>query len=188
MMKLESIWRADVQQRIFRQLLEAFSRPGAVCDLSTPANTASARRAALACLMDSETSLADPHGLVFDRDWPLLQAARTSVEEAPYVVADGRRTPSFVPALGSLESPEFGATLLLEIDSVGEGAMALKLTGPGVDGERELRLSGLHVEWLSRRSDWNRAFPLGVDILLADATNVAALPRTTRVTLCAEDS
>lgn len=183
MMKLESIWRADVQQRIFRELLEAFARPGAVRDLATPANTNSARRAALASLMDGETSLADPHELVGDRDWLLLQAERRSVEEARYIVADGRRAPNFAPALGRLESPEFGATLLIEIESVGEGGTALKLTGPGVDGERELRLAGLDVEWLSRRADWNKAFPLGVDIVLADATKVAALPRTTRATL-----
>jgi alpha-D-ribose 1-methylphosphonate 5-triphosphate synthase subunit PhnH len=183
-MKLDSIWRADLQQRIFRELLEAFSRPGAARDLTDAVNAGSALRAALACLMDAETSLSDPHALIEDRDWPLLQAEKRLAGEARYIVADGRRPPDFLPALGSLEDPEFGATIFLDIDSIGEGAMILQLEGPGVSGARELKLSGLHTEWIARRLEWNSAFPLGVDIVLGDARRVTALPRTTRATLC----
>lgn len=179
-MKTERIWQADVQQRVFRELAEAFSRPGEVRDLTRWLAGGPAQRAVLATLMDGETTLADPHGRIPAADWPLLQARRDTMESARHVVADGRRAPDFQPALGTLESPESGATLLIEVAAVGSGPLALELAGPGIAGRRELRLDGLHPDWLLRRADWTAGFPLGVDLLLADATRIVALPRTTR--------
>lgn len=181
-MKTEHIWQADGQQRVFRELVEAFSRPGDVRDLTPWLDGATAQRAVLATLMDGETTLADPHARIAAADWPLLQARRDTTETARYVVADGRRAPDFQPALGTLESPESGATLLIEVEAVGSGPLALELAGPGIDGRRELRLDGLHPDWLLRRADWSAGFPLGIDMLLTDATRIVALPRTTRVT------
>lgn len=181
MLKTESLWRADVQQRVFRELLEAFARPGGVRDLADLTQGADAARGVLATLMDGETTLADPHGLIDARDWPLLQAQRAAPEEARHVVVDGRRAPDFQPALGTLESPEFGATILIEIDRLGQGETALELTGPGSAGQRQLRLAGLHPDWLARRAEWVGCFPLGVDLLLADTQRIVALPRTTRI-------
>ena len=178
----ERVWQADTQQRVFRELVEAFSRPGRVRDLADGLAGTAAQRAVLATLMDGETTLADPHARLGAADWPLLQARRAPTETARYVVADGSRAPDFQPAPGTLESPESGATLLIEVAAVGSGPLALELAGPGIDGRCELRLDGLHPDWLRRRADWVAGFPLGVDILLADATRIVALPRTTRAT------
>lgn len=182
-MQIESIWQADVQQHLFRELAEAFSRPGEVRNLTNWINGATAQRAVLITLMDGETTLADPHGQIAASDWPLLQARRGVPETARYVAANGRRAPDFQPALGSLESPEFGATLLIEVATVGSGPLSLELAGPGISGRCELRLEGLHPDWLERRADWIAGFPLGVDILLSDAIRIVALPRTTRVAI-----
>lgn len=180
-MKTDRIWQAGVQQCIFRELVEAFSRPGDIRDLSDCVDGSSAQRTVLATLMDGEITLADPHGQIAEADWPLLQVKHGTTEIARYVVAKGHRSPDFQPTLGSLESPEFGATLLIEVDSVGQGTLSLELAGPGVDGRRTLRLAGLHPEWLTRRADWTGGFPLGVDLLLSDATHIVALPRTTHI-------
>ena len=185
-MKLDCIWQADIQQRVFRQMVEAFSRPGDIRDLSACVEGTSAQRAVLAALMDGEMTLADPQGQIAPADWPLLQATPGVAESARYIVADGRRAPDFQPMLGSLESPEFGATVLVEIDRVGEGALSLELSGPGIDGRRALRLAGLHPGWLARRADWVGGFPLGIDLLLSDATHLVALPRTTRIRISGE--
>ncbi|PKO84662.1 MAG: phosphonate C-P lyase system protein PhnH [Betaproteobacteria bacterium HGW-Betaproteobacteria-11] len=180
-MKVERIWQADVQQRVFRELLEAFSRPGDMRDLSTWVDGTTAQRAVLATLMDGEMTLADPHGRIMDTDWPLLQAKPGASEHARYVAVDGHRAPDFQPELGSLESPEFGATLLIGVNSLGDGELSLELVGPGIDGQRNIRLAGLHPDWLTRRADWVGSFPLGVDLLLSDAHRIVALPRTTRI-------
>lgn len=180
-MKTESIWQADVQQRVFRELVEAFSRPGDIRDLAACVDGISAQRAVLAALMDRETTLADPHGQIADADWSLLQATLGTTENARYIAVDGRRAPDFQPPLGSLESPEFGATMLIEVDRLDHGELLLELAGPGVDGHRALCLTGLHPDWLVRRADWVGGFPLGVDLLLYDAHRIVALPRTTRI-------
>lgn len=185
-MKVERIWQAALQQRVFRELVEAFSRPGDIRDLGACVDGAAAQRAVLATLMDGEMTLADPHGQIAAADWPLLQATPEVAESARYVAADGRRAPDFQPMLGSLESPEFGATVLVEIDRVGEGALSLELSGPGVDGRRTLCLAGLHPDWLARRADWVDGFPLGIDLLLSDARRLVALPRTTRIRISGE--
>lgn len=181
MMKTERIWQADMQQRVFRELLEAFSRPGDIRDLSPLVDGAIAQRAVLATLMDGEMTLADPHGQIIDTDWPLLQATPDTSESARHVAVDGRRAPDFQPTLGSLESPECGATVLIEIEHLGDGDLSLELAGPGISGRRALYLTGLHPDWLTRRADWVSGFPLGVDLLLSDAQRIVALPRTTRI-------
>lgn len=180
-MNADTLWRADVQQRIFRELVEAFSRPGEVRDLTRWIDGASALRAVLATLMDGEVTLADPHRLIAAPDWPLLQVRPSAPEAARYVAADGRRAPDFHPALGSLESPEFGATVLIAVARLGEGSLIMNLEGPGVNGRRELRVEGLRADWLLRRADWVSDFPLGVDLLVCDAERIVALPRTTRI-------
>jgi alpha-D-ribose 1-methylphosphonate 5-triphosphate synthase subunit PhnH len=180
-MQAESIWRASVQQRIFRELVQSFSRPGEVRDLSRHTDASSALRAVLATLMDGETTLADPHRQLAAGDWPLLQARHGPADHARYVLADGRRAPDFSPGLGTLQSPELGATLLIEVEAVGQGSLCVELAGPGIDGTRELRVSGLHPDWLEYRRGWNAAFPLGVDLLLMDRARLVALPRTTMV-------
>lgn len=180
-MKTDSIWLAHVQQRVFRELVEAFSRPGDIREIGACVEGAVAQRAVLATLMDGEMTLADPHGQIAPADWPLLQAKPGASENARYVAADGSRAPDFEPALGSLESPEFGATLLIEVGNLGQGETSLELAGPGIEGKRKLRLAGLHPDWLTRRAEWVDGFPLGVDLLLSDARRIVALPRTTRI-------
>lgn len=179
-MNIEPIWQADIQLRVFREVTEAFSRPGNIRDLTQYVGTCDARRAVLATLMDGETTLADVHDQVAASDWPLLQCRRAAPESARYVAADGRLPPNLQPSLGSLESPEFGATLLIEVESIGSGPLGLSLAGPGIVGRTPLHVAGLHAEWLRQRAEWNTGFPLGVDMLLADRTRIVALPRTTQ--------
>ncbi|MDR2216471.1 MAG: phosphonate C-P lyase system protein PhnH [Nevskiaceae bacterium] len=181
LMKIETIWQPETQQRVFRELVEAFSHPGDVRDLEPHVAESNAQRAVLAALMDGEVTLADPHQRISEQDWPLLQARREISEKASYVAASGSQPPDFQPALGSLESPESGAAILLEVEVIGQGQLCLQLSGPGVDGERALHLSGLHEDWLERRAEWVESFPLGVDLLLSDARRIVALPRTTRI-------
>lgn len=183
MMTSESLWTGGVQQAIFRELLEAFSRPGGVRDLSEWLAGTTAQRAVLATLMDGECTLADPHAIIAAEDWSLLQAHRATPETARFVTVDGKNGPNFQPAIGSLESPEFGATLLIKVDNIGAGVQSVTLSGPGIDGLHPLCLDGLHTDWLEHRANWNSSFPLGVDMLLFDARHIVALPRTTHVAI-----
>lgn len=181
MLEVAAIWTADAQQQNYRALLDAMSRPGQVKPIFWQGQDGNTTIAVLATLLDGEVSLADPRGLLRDADWPLLQAVSAAPEEADYIVCPGNQAPDFDPKLGTLASPEHSATLILQVDSLSEGELRLRMTGPGVDGCLTARFSGLHREWLSRREDWVCAFPLGVDFLLVDHGGVLALPRTTCV-------
>jgi alpha-D-ribose 1-methylphosphonate 5-triphosphate synthase subunit PhnH len=172
------VWQPALQQRVFRRLLDCFACPGRI------ASSGDSDRAALvtllATLLDGETSLADPHRLIATADWPKLQARRDSAESAAFVVADGTRAPDFSPQLGTLESPERGATVVLTVTALGEG-QPLRLSGAGIDGYSELAVSGWHPDWIDARADWVAAFPLGVDVILCNGARFAALPRTTHI-------
>lgn len=67
-MNVERIWQADVQQRVFRELVEALSRPGDIREIGDCINGVDAQRAVLATLMDGEMTLADPHGQIEPAD------------------------------------------------------------------------------------------------------------------------
>lgn len=176
---LEPVWTPALQQTIFRRLMDAFAYPGRIQAL--PGERADEMLlGVLATLVDGSVTLADPHGLLPAADWSRLEARRAAPEQARFVLVRGDSAPAFTPALGSLESPETGATLLLRVAALGEG-LPLCIGGPGVDGERLLRVGGLDPAWLERRESWNNGFPMGVDLLLLGPTRTAALPRSSRV-------
>ncbi len=172
------VWQPALQQRVFRRLLDCFAYPGRIASSGDSGHAALIT--VLATLLDSETSLADPHQRIARPDWPKLQARRASADSAAFVVADGTRAPDFCPQLGTLESPERGATVVLTVTALGEG-QPLRLSGAGIDAHSTLAVSGLHPGWIAARAGWVAAFPLGVDLILCDGARVAALPRTTRI-------
>lgn len=168
-----SVWSPAVQQAAFRALMQAFARPGDVRMLSHPALPLIP-----ATLLDSATSLADAQMMMEAMDRDRMEAVLTTPALAHFVLVSGATAPDFTPALGTLESPELGATLLIVVKNLRDG-QALTLSGPGISGSREIRLSGLSPAWLRAREDWNAAFPMGVDMLLMAECEVMALPRTT---------
>ncbi len=180
MIALDHPWTAEGQRRVFRSIFEAWSRPGTIVDLTASSGGARAYLVALAGLCDAATTLHDAGDLCTTGDRSRLGAQVAAVGAAAFVLADGRRPPGGItPAQGSLLAPEQGATLVLDCQAVGEGP-AVRLSGPGIDGETELRVLGLDPQWWPARAAWC-AFPLGVDLILCDAGRIACIPRTTTV-------
>ena len=171
------VWSAPRQQTVFRQLLSAFSFPGRIQTLTE----GDALTQTLATLVDRETTLADPQNLLNDLTRQRLQARMTGPERAQFIVATGSLPPIFEPSLGTLESPEQGATILLKVTALGKGA-CWQLTGPGIATTQALAIEGLNPAWLVGRQVWNEGFPLGVDLILMDENRIVALPRTTLAT------
>jgi alpha-D-ribose 1-methylphosphonate 5-triphosphate synthase subunit PhnH len=172
---LPVVWQAETQQRAFRQIMNAFARPGVIEVLEGEALLLT-----LATLLDGATTLADFDGLLSEHDLARLEVGAATAEQARFVLTNGKVAPAFAPALGTLESPDMGATIILKIQALGSGNR-LKLTGPGIDGACEVAVEGLHPAWLAAHQEWNSAFPLGVDMLLVAEHQVMALPRITRI-------
>jgi alpha-D-ribose 1-methylphosphonate 5-triphosphate synthase subunit PhnH len=180
-------WHPLMQQRIFRKIMTAFAYPGSVVSLVFETRDGQeAVGLVLAALLDGETTLADVQWLLSELNWERLEVKKTDPDQARFLLAKGSAAPAFTPSLGTLEEPEGGATIILNVDKLGEG-LELDLDGPGIEPPKTLLVKGLNSAWLQAREDWVSSFPLGVDILLVDGNSVAALPRTTHVTVAGGD-
>ncbi len=187
-MKPSEWWMPDGQQSAFRAVLDGFARPGTL--VPTQGHGADALLMLLSAVLDESVSLADPLQMLGADARRLLLAPCAPVDQARFVLLDGRRPPdaAWQPALGTLESPELGATLVLTVDALSDSAAApaesaveLSLQGPGIPGTRLVSVTGLDRRWLAQRAAWVGAFPLGVDVVLTAPHALVALPRTTRI-------
>lgn len=172
-------------QSCFRAVLEAMSRPGRVqrltMPLDAPAPLAPASAAVLLTLVDSEAPLwldagAEAEGWIrFHAGCALVPAG-----EAFFLLATG--TPPCLADLrqGSDESPQDGATLIIQVESLEDGA-GWQLTGPGIEKEHRLAVTGLPAGFVAERAKLARNYPRGVDVILCAGDRLAALPRTTRI-------
>jgi alpha-D-ribose 1-methylphosphonate 5-triphosphate synthase subunit PhnH len=185
MLTIDPVWSAEIQQAHFRLLLDAMARPGKCHRFKAVPRQGPSVLAVLASLLDAAVSLADAHAVLREQDWPMLQAGSACAEQADYVLCRGAQPPNVQPKLGTLSSPEQSATLILLVASLqqqpGPDDTHLRLSGPGIKQHQTLAINGLHPGWLSQRKDWTDAFPLGVDIILVDTQQLAAIPRTTHV-------
>lgn len=181
MLNLDSVWKPDSQQGYFRLILEAMSYPGKCLEVSVQPNDESMVMTVLATLLDNEVSLSDPHSLLQEREWSMLQVKKEFEEQADYILCKASESPNFEPKIGTLPCPEQSATIILVVDRLGEGEHKLKMSGPGIKDREYLSINGFNLDWLLNRDNWNRSFPLGVDYIFVDEHSIAALPRTTKV-------
>tara|TARA_R110000787_G_scaffold8607_39_gene29418 strand:+ start:5224 stop:5814 length:591 start_codon:yes stop_codon:yes gene_type:complete len=176
-------WLAQTQQRAFRKMLSAFSFPGQLVELGVPPEQA--LTLALATLIDGSVRLCDLQNLVSTDDRRRLACTMTTAETAQFVVADAGILTDMKPCLGTLESPEHGASILLRARE-GNEPTTLRLSGPGIKGERILAVAGVHPGWWSQRHHWNQAFPLGIDMIILTGSQLLAIPRTVQIRIVEE--
>lgn len=95
--------------------------------------------------------------------------------------ADSAALPDFAHFnLGSADYPDRSATIVMLVESLQSG-LPLILAGPGIRGRQMLRAAPLPHDIVERLADNRALFPRGVDLLLASADTVAALPRSVRL-------
>jgi alpha-D-ribose 1-methylphosphonate 5-triphosphate synthase subunit PhnH len=179
-------------QSTFRSVMEAMARPGSVQRTASVAGTP-------AGMMRGTAALALT---LFDHDTPIwLDPAMSATPEvsgwlkfhtsAP-VIADSSIAgfalvgdPQNLPALdrfafGSNEYPDRSTTLILQVESLTDGAV-IELQGTGIDVTAVLRAS-IQPRDLFERLTVNAAlFPRGIDAVLVHDDAIVALPRTTRL-------
>lgn len=200
-------------QSVFRRLLEAMSRPGRVIELDAgtldglrpPAahhgTMGRAMAALLLTLLDAETTLqlggalASPQSMAFCR----FHTGVTLVEQAADAAFSAWRDAEVPPAVwqrldsGSDESPQAGATLLIEVPLLRfdtpalaggpEHTACLHLRGPGIETMHRLTVCGLDRDFWLERIAMQPLFPRGIDLVLCCGEQVAAIPRSTTIEL-----
>jgi len=181
-------------QATFRGLLDAFSFPGKLVDLSEPASRLApllpttpapvSLCLAAATLIDNETTYwADDLEVArFLVEWSSTSPSETA--KSAFLVVSALRDDDLATALseapvGTLLDPHLGATVLIGVSNLDEGEPAT-LSGPGLERPLTCRLpAGDH--WLTVRNARVSEFPLGIDLAFFDHLGrVVALPRTTR--------
>lgn len=174
-------------QRTFRDVLEAMSRPGRRVTLTTlppaPEPFTPAMAAVALTLCDHDTPVwLDPvaderlrQHLRFHCGCPLA----ASPDQAAFAfVCD----PTAMPPLaafcqGEAEYPERSTTIVVAA-SLAPSSPGWNITGPGIEGQGEVRCGGLPGEFWNQWKENHAAYPLGVDVLFVDRDAVCGMPRT----------
>jgi alpha-D-ribose 1-methylphosphonate 5-triphosphate synthase subunit PhnH len=190
-------------QQAFRALLEATSRPGRIQALPDtvlagiePPGLPRGLTALLLTLLDAETSvwidpeLAGEHGLDYLRFHTGVRTLSDAGEAAFAVWPADRVGPAAWSVLdaGTDEAPQSGATLLIEVrslqsQSTSPAATLLQLRGPGIESEQTVAVGGLDAAFWQARAALECEYPRGIDLILCCGDALAAIPRTTRVTV-----
>ncbi|HEY8609788.1 MAG TPA: phosphonate C-P lyase system protein PhnH [Roseomonas sp.] len=173
-------------QSAFRAVLEAMSRPGRVIRLerppSPPAPLSPATGAILLTLVDAGTPLfldAGPDAA----EWARFHAGcpiAANPAEAAFVLASGVPPKFAALRAGTDEDPQASATLILQVESLEEGA-GWRLTGPGIEHVHHLSVGGAPPGFVAEWAANAARFPVGVDVILCAGEAVAALPRSVTI-------
>ncbi|MBC8167708.1 MAG: phosphonate C-P lyase system protein PhnH, partial [Bryobacteraceae bacterium] len=142
---------ASIRQQTFRRLLHAMSMPGEIQPITDRA-CLPVFLLVLDTLVDGSVTLSDVDNLIPPLALRALRAPLTTSEEARFVLADASRSvvDTFRVDRGTLISPERGATVVLNGDSISaneapdEDFLTVRLSGPGIAASRILALRGFH--------------------------------------------
>jgi len=168
----------------FRSSLEALARPGELQPV-TPL-FGSGLLAMASVLLYAEVSYFYQGTLDFELIQAICGARNTSQKKADYLFFDSPDHAHLVQVkTGTAESPEQGATLLFTYPDGSANSIRVKLSGPGIDGTKELDLP-LTISFIEQLREKNESFPMGIDIFLINKNNtLLGLPRTTRIEVVA---
>ncbi|WP_186396817.1 phosphonate C-P lyase system protein PhnH [Stappia sp. TSB10GB4] len=177
-------------QAVFRALMDATARPGTVHTLPTgvapPAPLGQGPGAVALALCDPDTPVwldrdIDSESvrawLSFQCGAPLAQGP----ERSAFAFVKGETMPDMADfASGTQEYPDRSTTLVVEVEAL-DGGAALRLEGPGIDGQRRIAPRGLPATFMTQRAANRALFPRGVDVVLVAGLCMMALPRSTVV-------
>lgn len=174
----------------FRAILAAMSRPGCVADLPVTVQAAGGLNPVSAMVA---LSLCDHETPVWlDPDFgPDAEAYVKFHCSSPLVAEPAKATFAFFAGcpepnqldglrIGTADYPDTSATAIIQVSALQQGTGAC-LAGPGIKEFAYLQVEGLSdAFWRWHRRN-HELFPLGVDVIFAAPSSLAALPRTTRV-------
>lgn len=174
-------------QRVFRCLLRATARPGDLVTL--PKTAVPPAETVLLTLLDHEVSFCAVGEGAPECERRLARetgARVSSAQEADFAFVLSGDHRGVLPLLGrgTLEEPASGATAIYAVRllSTAGGAFTVRVSGPGVPGERSLGVEGLANSQLGAMIETRSGYPLGVDVYLVDDWGVVAgLPRSARL-------
>jgi alpha-D-ribose 1-methylphosphonate 5-triphosphate synthase subunit PhnH len=178
-------------QATFRCLLEAIAHPGRIVPmpdrlLAPPAPLLAPAYAIALTLLDFETplwldpSLASP---------PVTDSLRlhcgcpiVAQEKARFALLTGPGAPLAAFDQGTPDYPDRSATLIWQVEDLATDG-GVRLAGPGIRTSARLQVDGLPADFWTLWGMSHSQFPLGVDVVFVTTDRIAALPRSTKVSV-----
>jgi alpha-D-ribose 1-methylphosphonate 5-triphosphate synthase subunit PhnH len=187
----DPIQSAHRNQRAFRSVMNALSRPGTFHGIDAWEAAPGLNHAAtgvILALCDYETpiwfapSFASRPELA---SWVAFQTDAPKAREAnlaAFAVLDLERDTLSLASFsqGRAEYPDRSTTIIALTPSL-ENGPSLTITGPGIKTDTRLSVSGLPNSFRAQWAQNGQAFPLGVDVVFCSGTEIVALPRSTRI-------
>jgi alpha-D-ribose 1-methylphosphonate 5-triphosphate synthase subunit PhnH len=180
-------------QAVFRKVMDAVARPGTIQDLAfapdAPRGLDRAAGGVALTLFDFETPVwLDPalRGTAAE-GWIRFHCSCPLTED-PFKAAFALVTdPLSAPELaafnpGDAKYPDRSTTLVIQLPAL-EGGPRVTLTGPGIKDQAALAPAGLPAGFWEQVQANHAKFQFGVDLVFAAGDRLAALPRSTRVTI-----
>ncbi|MBX2804593.1 MAG: phosphonate C-P lyase system protein PhnH [Hyphomicrobiales bacterium] len=178
-------------QAVFRAIMQAMAQPGRTglldTGFETPAPLAPGAAAILLTLADFETPLwldatlsASPATTDYLRFHTGASLVSDPQSAAFALIADAERAPPLTAfSQGTPDYPDRSTTLVFQVGSL--DGQDWRLAGPGIKGETVFGVSPLPAGFMQQLQENNACAPLGVDVLFASQTRIAAIPRSTRI-------
>ena len=178
-------------QATFRALMDAMARPGEIKelgDLDAPAPLAAGTAAIVRSLADYETPVwlddalaAEPAVAAWIRFQTGAPIAADPQQAAFALVGNANALPDFTTfSPGNADYPDRSTTVIVQVERF--AGAAYSLAGPGIQHRTDTSAEPLPDDFAARWAANGALFPCGIDLVLVAGTNVAALPRTVRVT------
>ena len=182
-------------QQVFRLVLDAMARPGRVMALdpkvvTPPAGLGAAAAAVLLTVADADVRVwlhttCDAGPLAAWLRFHTGARVVASASEADWLVLPATEANAAVWSLahaGTDEAPHTAATVLVDAPAFDHGPR-LTLRGPGIEHTHTLQVGGVDTGFWLDRIAREPDFPRGADLVVTAGHRVAALPRSTRITL-----
>jgi alpha-D-ribose 1-methylphosphonate 5-triphosphate synthase subunit PhnH len=177
-------------QAVFRKVMDAVARPGAIQDLAfapdAPQGLDRAAGAVALTLFDFETpTWLDPAlrggaaegWMRFHCGCPLTD---DPVKAAFALITDAPAAPELAAFnQGDAKYPDRSTTLVFQLPAL-EGGPRVTLTGPGIKDQSTLSLAGLPAAFWDQVQANQSKFQFGVDLIFVARDRLVALPRSTR--------
>lgn len=183
-------------QKVFRKVLKAMSEPGTIltADLTdkTPGALSKSSWEIALTLFDAGTkiwlspTLAGDDAVVSNLRFHCQCPMVSEPAKADFALALADELPE-LKALnwGNSEYPDQSTTLIVQVEAVTNQTQdndeGWCLTGPGIETERGLSVSGLPYSFRLDLVNSRKRFPLGVDCVFCADDQLVALPRSTEI-------
>lgn len=185
--------RVHDTQEVFRMTLDCMAKPGVIQEMmyisEPPVYCSSAMFLQAITLLDGEVSfhVIGQNSTQVENYFSSITFSKVApIEEANYIfILQGVDSQMIQAAIqqaniGTLENPHQSATILLEVEQLSNNEQ-LKFTGPGIQEMHIVQIAGSD-QWIAKRAERNREYPLGIDFILIDEkARLMCIPRTTRI-------